>query len=182
MMRIKWPLLIAIFAIPLLIVFILHIFGKNRFDVPVYYNERPHRVPVCGYTPVPFKADYAYVGNDSLTAIFAIPEEVSQEQKLQILRYKDRFSDKPVKALLITMNSDPVVGCSHLKLVSGDFLDVITCQLIMEEGTDVVLVDGNKRIRGYYTASDREEIDRLSVETEILLKNGEFKPGSGKDL
>jgi len=32
-----------------------------------------------------------------------------------------------------------------------------------------ILVDPEKRIRGYYQTLDREEIDRLILETKILL-------------
>src|SRR5690606_5000748 len=35
----------------------------------------------------------------------------------------------------------------------------------------LVLVDQNKRIRGYYDGTDREDVDRLIIETGILLAN-----------
>lgn len=34
-----------------------------------------------------------------------------------------------------------------------------------------ILVDGQKRIRGYYDGTDREDVDRLMMEIDILLKN-----------
>lgn len=44
------------------------------------------------------------------------------------------------------------------------------CILLMKEGTSVALVDHKSRIRGYYDGKDRDEVDRLIVEIEIILK------------
>jgi hypothetical protein len=40
----------------------------------------------------------------------------------------------------------------------------------------IVLVDGQKRIRGYYDIADPKEADRLELEIRILLRN--VKTGS----
>jgi len=46
-----------------------------------------------------------------------------------------------------------------------------TCALFLKEPWKAVLVDKQKRIRGYYAFTSLEETDRLHVEVEILLTN-----------
>jgi len=54
---------------------------------------------------------------------------------------------------------------------------VVNCALNLPHdcttSTTLVLVDGKRQIRGYYLAEDKEEVDRLITEIEILLVNGE---------
>ncbi|MEJ0032675.1 MAG: hypothetical protein WDO15_20995 [Bacteroidota bacterium] len=44
------------------------------------------------------------------------------------------------------------------------------CLLLAGDSSKVVIVDDQKRIRGYYTPTSRKETDRLAVELRILLK------------
>ncbi len=57
--------------------------------------------------------------------------------------------------------------------------EVVNCSLNLPDdcatSTTLVLVDGKRQIRGYYLAQDKEEVDRLITEIEILLVNGEDK-------
>ncbi len=45
-----------------------------------------------------------------------------------------------------------------------------SCVFMVHAPRNVVLVDSEKKIRGYYVIDSREETDRLIVEMEILLK------------
>jgi hypothetical protein len=40
----------------------------------------------------------------------------------------------------------------------------------MPPDSAVTIVDNQNRIRGYYDATDRDEVDRLIVEIKIILK------------
>jgi hypothetical protein len=44
------------------------------------------------------------------------------------------------------------------------------CVFFLKEPYNSVLIDDQKRIRGYYKLGDRAEMDRLEVELKILLK------------
>jgi hypothetical protein len=44
------------------------------------------------------------------------------------------------------------------------------CFLFLKKPWTTILIDREKRIRGYYAPSTREESDRLIVEMKILLK------------
>jgi hypothetical protein len=41
----------------------------------------------------------------------------------------------------------------------------------MPKKFNAVLIDGKKRVRGYYELASREEADRLLLETSILLND-----------
>ena len=181
-MKKKWYLIGLVFAVPLIVIFILHNFGANRFDVPIYYTTLKKRPSLCGPTSVPYQCYSDYVMEDRINIIFVYKDQPTDDQKLQMLRIKDRFNNKPVNTVFITVNGEPVVGYDYLKVILSDYVDIVTCQLIIEKPADAVLLDGTRRIRGYYLGSDREEIDRLAVEAEILIENGEDKYKSTKEL
>lgn len=44
------------------------------------------------------------------------------------------------------------------------------CVFFMKADSDVVVLDKERRIRGYYVGSSREDVDRLIVELKIMLK------------
>jgi hypothetical protein len=45
------------------------------------------------------------------------------------------------------------------------------CAFLMKRDASVVMVDHMRRIRGQYDGSSRDDIDRLLVEIDIILKN-----------
>jgi hypothetical protein len=53
----------------------------------------------------------------------------------------------------------------------SDYLnEIFTCDLLLQKPWTTVLLDDQRRIRGYYDPTSREEVDRLIVELKILLK------------
>ena len=48
--------------------------------------------------------------------------------------------------------------------------EILTCDLLLQPPWKVVLIDDDRKIRGYYDPEDRDEMDRLVVELKILLK------------
>ena len=53
--------------------------------------------------------------------------------------------------------------------VCGAFALTDTERGVHKAPANVVLVDSEKRIRGYYSIGSREEVDRLILELQILL-------------
>ena len=52
-----------------------------------------------------------------------------------------------------------------------NFIDqVYACDLLLQKPWTAVVIDDQRRIRGYYDPKTREEVDRLFVELNILLK------------
>jgi hypothetical protein len=42
--------------------------------------------------------------------------------------------------------------------------------LLSQSPNNIVLIDEQKRIRGHYDGTDRDELDRLEAEINIILK------------
>ena len=74
-----------------------------------------------------------------------------------------------------SFDSTQLSGYRNLKVISTNsvFRDYfVKCNLIMNDPSPytLVLVDGERRIRGYFDAVQLEEIDRLNTELYILLE------------
>jgi hypothetical protein len=149
--------------LPICIFLFLKIFGKNEFDVPPLHQQ--------GAAPSPQHCRVSY------TVPYTLPDSVMT-----------LISTPAAKATLFIVNfsgSESVLdrvreenGEGEVQIISPQALatDPVTlrylknCILLLPEPHDLVLVDSQKRIRGYYTSADREEIDRLLVEVNIILK------------
>ena len=111
-----------------------------------------------------------------LSIVLFIDEEVTEELTLQVIRLCDKIQNDPVSALAYSSNDGSSLKCIGLAMESRDKIDNLkSCVYLQEEGTNTVLVDGMGRIRGYYDIRKRDEIDRIAVEIDILLKNGEHR-------
>jgi protein SCO1/2 len=159
-MKFKWVYLFLGLLFPLLISLFLRYFGKNEFNIPVYFKNGVDSLKSnCAF-------DYSkpYVVPDSVFAFFN----------------KDTHS-----TMLVTIDSsaeakknfsrlDTEVGTTGYNFVSlkSDSLNqsLISCVLFLNKPWTTVLIDKENRIRGYYAPNTLEETDRLIVEMKILLK------------
>lgn len=153
-------LLIAL-ALPGLIFIFLKIFGRNHFDIPVYYKD--------GITDSLNECSGAHQGQyflpDSVLTIFKCKNDVtslfvddSEINSKAVEKLKFSFKDQ---LQIISLNSLELTRLKGIK----------KCTLFLNEPWKAVLVDKQKRIRGYYAFTSLEETDRLNVEVEILLAN-----------
>ncbi len=154
-------LLIAL-ALPGLIFIFLKTFGKNHFDIPLYYKEgvsdslKECSIVVRGQYSLP----------DSLLTIFGCKNdeaclfvEASEINNKTVKQLRQSFSDGQLQ--VVALNG---IGADRLNRIKK-------CVLFLKDPWKSVLVDKQKRIRGYYAFTSLEETDRLSVEVEILLTN-----------
>lgn len=121
----------------------------------------------------------------------------------ELIRLQGNFSDNErVRILSISIDPDydqPAVLASYAKLngaredqwnfVTGDkasVFELVRCGFIlpvqdrMDGAEDIlhsdrlILVDSQRRIRGYYSGTDREDVDRLVTEMKILIQEEQF--------
>lgn len=139
-------------ALPGLIYVFLRQFGRNEFDLQVYYRED---VPVtsCDKTlPIPYLIPDSVLAKPLKVAnLFYLEGDSETESNL------NRLSDEISAELYYTK-----------KVERRD--DVLGCALALKEPWTVVMIDSMRQIRGYYAPSTREEFDRLKMEMDILLK------------
>lgn len=156
----KIVLLSLALLLPVGIFLFLKFFGKNQFDVPPLYQDTVTVSNQCN-----FKYEAPYLLPDSIVksvkgnsnAILTIVNFSADKSVLQ--RISDEFEENNVHIVEAADTSSPL-NTFYIKV----------CVLLLKSPFDIVLIDSEKRIRGYYAGNDREEIDRLLVELSIILK------------
>lgn len=144
--------------LPVCIFLFLKIFGKNEFNVPAL-----HQKEVIAPTGCNLEYTAPYVLADSTMEII--------RRKGEAQFYLLNFSgDDGVPGLIKSEVSDPALSVQDgLRLgPDPDFLG--KCIFLIAAPSDLVLLDNDGRIRGYYEGGDLDERDRLVVELKILLK------------
>jgi hypothetical protein len=152
----KKIILFVALPLPVLVFIFLKLFGRNEFEIPVYYEEGVKR-EIAGCRPYP--------------APYVLPDSAL-----------NAWGWTGAKATLIVLNEKGIennlarIGqlfepgdYETLKVKNAPY-EVKTCMLLAGDTSRVLLVDDQKRIRGYYTPTYDKERDRLSVEIRILLK------------
>jgi len=158
----KITYLLLALALPGLIFIFLKIFGKNHFDIPVYYkNGISDSLKEC---PGAYRGQYTLP--DSVLKIFSYKNDVASlfidESELtnkEVTQLKQSYGDNQLQ--IITLRGIEPNRLNRIK----------NCVLFLKQPWKAVLVDKQKRIRGYYAFTSLEETDRLNVELDILLTN-----------
>jgi hypothetical protein len=155
-------LLLAV-LLPVVILVFLKVFGHNEFRVPPLYQEGTVEAPAgCGYgystpytVPDSVCAQLGIDRTDSLYVIYFDPA-----LKIPMRRVSVEYAHASVR--LVTPSEIP-----------GDLerTTLQRCAFLMKPPASVVLVDHMNRLRGQYNGSQRDEVDRLLVEIDIILKN-----------
>ena len=168
--------LIAALVVPSLIYIFLRGFGFNKFEIPVYYEEG---ISIVGCDTseslhlVQFE-NYTLQGPQ----LFYFPQWVNDEE---FYRQCSRIKDKqPEVAFTAIADSSNYPGFGNLLLVADieHLYKIANCSLVLGQEVSIsapiynqlVLVDAQKRIRGYFNANELKEMDRLDMELDILKK------------
>ncbi len=197
---VKVPLLFVLLGIPVVLYLFLQEFGKNEFDLPVYYHEGisdpvsgcetnlvPHTIKqFVGELPCQLW-DCSVVG-EKLVVFSFIKSGCSTDHLGEIARVCNYFEDQTMLHT-ITVPMDAGVSEEVLNLntkfygltrevwswwqYQSNVIDLVQCgfnlSLDCATSAQVVLLDKQFQIRGYYLASDLQEMDRLLTEIKILL-------------
>lgn len=158
----KIIILILALLLPVTLFIFLKLFGRNEFQTPVLHEKAvPEVSGECDFRyATPYRlADsvldaFSRNGRDSL---YVFTFDNSHADGMQ--RVKATFGDEAIEVI------DP-------REVEARFDPTFLrrCVLLLQGDTAVALVDHQGRIRGYYDAKDRDEVDRLIVEMKIILK------------
>lgn len=138
-------------ALPVLIFLFLKFFGKNQFDLTVFHTDNsawPQECsPPASYPYIPEVQGVVSVAAGKPFVVLLTELEPEARQRL------------PVEMDTVAM---PLVH-PH-KTISP-------CLFGAPSGTAAVMIDGNGAVRGIFAALDRDETDRLIMESKILLKD-----------
>jgi len=157
----KITYLLVALALPGLIFIFLKIFGKNHFDIPLYYKDGvADSLKECsgahqGQYVIPDTVLTIFSYRKDEASLFVDPSEINNKELKQL---KQSFKNQ---LQIISLDGIELSRLNRIK----------KCNLFLKEPWKAVLVDKQKRIRGYYAFTSLEEADRLNVEVEILLTN-----------
>ena len=172
----KVVVLFVALLLPVLIYLFLKVFGDNHFAIPVYYADgitlegckyearQPHLVEFESY-------------QWQRAHLFYFPQWVNDEEFYrQCGRIQTKWPGIQFTAIADSSYSNSAIGNKLLVTDINQLFKVANCSLVLGQDSvihkpifnQLVLVDTHKQIRGYYSGSELEDMDRLDIELDIL--------------
>lgn len=153
-------ILFSALILPVSIFIFLKIFGKNEFNVPPLYQDGEVEVPEgCNVT---------------ITVPYLIPDSIVTQWESGVkaqLFLLNLSNSKIVTQRVVQEIGEGMINIIPASSDSAGFSNLKKCVLLLSAPNDLVLIDRERRIRGYYNSNNRDEVDRLLVEINIILKN-----------
>lgn len=196
MKNLKQVILLITLAIPVAIYLFLQAFGENEFGIPIYFeNGLEYNLDGCqDKSDKPYLASHLAQINseisseDGKVALYDLGAFAGGNQNVRnnlqafFARYGDRDGLKYIAMNTDTMDiSNPISIFSQARIDRPSLLQYGRCILQVDlkfdsvsetySGSKLVLVDKERRIRGFYDPHELKEIDRLNTELDILLSN-----------
>ncbi len=144
--------------LPIFVFLFLKMFGRNEFAVQSLYQVKaPAPVAGCASPTIPYHVSDSVMqqlnfANDSLLLVwYAVAES-------DIAKPKEKVTEKYQSLKQLTLAP------------SNKYKAWKDCVFFMTDQYDMVLLNSKGLIRGQYKSYDREEIDRLFIELDIILK------------
>lgn len=185
--------------VPALVFLFLFNFGENKYAIPVFYAETselpqetcpevqaPYKVPDFSFRNLStqlLETSARWEGSPTLIALYPpgctdCAAEVALRRTYQTI---ERGAALKLLALRLGEGDTTRIGADRrwqeIELAEPT-KEVLQCALLFSpaetpygvEPNQLVLLDSQRRIRGYYQATDRKEVDRLIQEIQILNK------------
>ncbi len=162
-----------ILALPVLIFLFLKFFGRNEFSIPVYYengipadtlgcnteDEAPYRVsiaqPVQGNVLIILDGGQSLIPNtERNNLIRRVRQNGPEGLDIVVFFNKDAGAPLPLEGVFYVPKPEESWG-------------TLRCSFVTSQERQLILLDDQRRIRGYY-GLDLEEVDRLLIELDIL--------------
>lgn len=156
----KVSFLFLALLLPVCVFVFLKFFGRNEFEVPLLFQDGSEFPKDCNrpYTT-------PYILSDTIMQTI----EKGGEAALYLINFSN---DQGVLNRFKTEMGEEVrvIEASELSGDSEKTKEIGRCVLLMQASADIVLVDAQKRIRGQYSSAKLDEVDRLLLESKIILK------------
>jgi protein SCO1 len=174
----KAIIMILVLLAPIFVFLFLKKFGTNEFELPIFYPEG-NPITTCTGGTQQHKISRNTISNYSIklpTLIYV----ASSEQNAYYSDLNNVLAKYPavnVQAVFMVDSEVTKDEKSSIYLSQEKYLNFINCDLIFGEdkymstaiANKYVLIDTERRVRGYYLVDDLDEIERLDVELDILL-------------
>ena len=172
----KTPKLIGLFlilALPVFLFLFLKFFGRNEYTIETFYESGvPTDTLGCEFEPeAPYRVKLSQqVNGIALILLDGGEKLMATSDRNNIIRRIQQNAPGGVN-LFIYYNKDlgapiPLEGVFYIPK-SEDSWGTLRCLFVTSEDNQLILLDDQRKIRGYY-GLELEEVDRLLVELEIL--------------
>jgi hypothetical protein len=147
--------------LPILIFLFLKFFGKNEFAVrPLFQDAAPEPQPGCQQVRIPYHIPDSVFHSlafehDSLVIVWF--GDLKDAGNKQLRRVANELKNDRIRNQVVASNDQKMQAWR-------------TCIFLLKKPYDVVLIDRRGLIRGQFVSDNREEIDRLITEVDIILK------------
>lgn len=173
MMR-KVLLLFLALLLPGAIFLFLHFFGKNEFEVPVFYqtaDELPAECEIEQQLPYKVKSIDVNVSGDYVVFFASgLSTKVFDGALFQVSRLNDEFGEKAPRLIVLKKTEDKLPMAKNEVILDADkYMNEQKC-VFLAKANQLVLVDTEGHIRGLYPNASLKEIDRLILELKIIFK------------
>ena len=184
-MNLKWLFLFLLIGLPVGIYLFLQSFGDNHFDIPIYFENGLEPIEGCALdtNQSQYAVEFFFDGENDIeqskAIVYGSKIGKSQNVRTNLLTLLNRQAGTDM--LYISLVSDSLklleFGNYNHAITVFDSLHIIEpfirCGLRVNSNNSstLVLVDKNRRVRGYYDPSELKEVDRLNTELEILRSN-----------
>jgi hypothetical protein len=153
-------LFLALF-LPACVFVFLKMFGKNEFEVPVLHQDVViKKFPECNF-------DYRipYFLPDS------VMNKIEAQEKGSLYLVNFSTSEAALNRLKAETKEEDLKFVEASRLSGNESTEkrIKEC-VFLTQTADLVLVDKQKRIRGYYSSENLDDVDRLILEIKIILK------------
>lgn len=188
MKSIKFIFLGVLLLFPVLIYLFLQGFGKNEFEIPIFHQEGVEMLYECDSlrTSTQYFVELERVSMvfpeweiKGKTLVLDLGNITNSEIQNNVNSFLEKYKRNPNVLLLSLGNL--AEDCEESKyanwkcstLSDDELKNIAQCELRIAESmaNQLVLIDSERRIRGYYNPTELSEIDRLNTEIHILLNN-----------
>jgi len=182
----KPAILFVALLLPVVIFLFLKLFGDNKFDIPVYYQNKEEIITNAACENSNIMMPYAeniikseiinntllsQLKEDKITVLAYYDGENISELTYKLKRLQERLGQDYQMILFADSLQNKTVVNQIVVNQSKNEIDYFwKCTLLNNDYHQWDLLDNKKRIRGYYDGSEKE-MDRLIVEMAILIKN-----------
>ena len=172
----KSVLLFLALLLPVSIFLFLHFFGRNEFDILVYYQTATAEIPDCSIDfQFPYKIDKTSVALNGTSIVFfasGLSSDQFKESVFQLERISNEFENNPPQLFIILQPKDSLslLTIPNVIIMDRKAYDMEQRCIFLTNGNRLVLVDSVHQIRGLYAMATLKEVDRLILELKILFK------------
>jgi protein SCO1 len=174
----KVVIMISVLLAPIFVFLFLKKFGANEFELPIYYLEG-NPITECSGGTQQHKISLEAINNYSikLPVLFYVASSSQNEYYSDLNNVLEKYPKVNIRELSAADDKVSEGDKTSINLTPENFLHFINCELVLGENKPLttavvnkyVLIDTERRIRGYYLVDNLDEIERLDVELDILL-------------